>query len=116
MEEQNITAPNPWGTTISQIMAARINEQAKSRPGFNPRPPGIAIEGSATTAVLKFMREHPRIMFTHSALVHQTGRTRVAVDWALIRLRDWGLIETFPDPRSPRYHRYRITTKGLQDE
>lgn len=109
-----MTQLNPWGATISQIMAARVSERLKPGAGFNPRPPGIAIEGSATTAVLKFLRENPRVWFNHAMLVHQTGRSRVAVDWALIRLRGWGLVETCEDPRSSKYFRYRITSKGMK--
>lgn len=110
----NQNSPNPWGNMFAQLTAVRIREQIKPGAGFNPRPPGIAIEGSATTAVLKFMQQHPRIWFNHASLVHQVGRSRVSVDWALIRLRGWDLIETCPDPRSPRYHRYRVTKKGLE--
>lgn len=88
-------------------MASRIREQAKPT-AFNPRPPGAPIEGSATNAVLAFMRKNQRIWFTHKALVHHTGRSRVAVDWALIRLRSWDFVETCEDPRSPRYFRYRL--------
>jgi len=49
-------------------------------------------------------------------LIRATGRTHAAVSFALMYLRDQGLIEAFPDAaRNPRYYRYRIK-KAAPDE
>ena len=105
-----------------QIQAARelgTSEQPQL-VWFNPRPPGAPINGSATTAVLELMRAYPMRWFVHKDLVSMVNRdrpdgqahSRSAVDWALIRLRSWGMVETCEDSRSPRYLRYRITPEG----
>lgn len=102
----------------AQIQAAREAGAFEPPPlvAFNPRPPGVAIEGSATTAVLDFMRQHPRRFFTHHEILRAVGRSRVSVDWALIRLRSWGLVESVPDAgRNSRYLRYRIVNKKVED-
>lgn len=54
---------------------------------FNPRPPGVPVQGSATEVVLGFLRENPERWFTHQEIMHRVQRTKPAVDWALIRLR-----------------------------
>lgn len=102
----------------AQIQAARDAGafQTPQLVAFNPRPPGVAIQGSATTAVLEFLRANPRRFFTHHEILSAVGRSRVSVDWALIRLRDWGLVESVPDSaRNSRYLRYRIVNKKVED-
>ncbi len=77
---------------------------------YNPRPPGVIREGSATDVVLAFLRNHPRRFFCHYEILSATGRSKVAVDWALIYLKNQDLIECVPDSiRNSRYLRYRIT-------
>lgn len=102
----------------AQIQAAgQVGDLQSTRmvAAFNPRPAGQAISGSATDAVLAVLRSHPLRWFNHAELMslinadREQPFSRVAMDWALIRLRDWSLIDTVPDEsRNPRYLRYRI--------
>lgn len=83
---------------------------------FNPRPPGIPIKGSATSLVLEFLMKNPARWFTHQQIVEAVGCSRVSVDWALIRLRNWKIVEIVPDEaRNSRYLRYRISKKKVED-
>lgn len=76
-------------------------------PHFNPRPPGV-MQGGATETVLVYLRAHPGRYFRLGHLIAETGCSRAALGWALIRLQRWGLVETIPDPlRNSRYLRYR---------
>lgn len=89
-------------------MAERFSEPT-SQARFNPRPPGVIRPGSATQAVLDFLRQHPGRHWSHSEIVNQTGLSPKSVDWACIFLRSKGLVICFPDSaRNPRYHRYGI--------
>lgn len=102
----------------AQIQSARDSGALESPRlvTFNPRPAGQAINGSATDAVIGVLRACPLRWFNHSELLRiiNAGRdadkfSRIALDWALIRLRDWSLIDTAPDEsRNPRYLRYRL--------
>lgn len=98
---------NPWGTFISQLESAAAVEKPK-RGSYNPRPAGVIQPGSATAAVLDFLRSKPHAFFTHSQIQAATGKTKVAIDWGLIYLKSQGLVEVTSDPRSERYHRYRM--------
>lgn len=84
---------------------------------FNPRPPGAPIKGSATSAVLAVLKASPLRWFTEHELkaLANHGRaegelfSRVAISWALIRLRGWKWIDSATDDsRNPRYLRYRL--------
>lgn len=79
-------------------------------PRYNPRPPGVIRDGSATEAVLAFLRQaRPRWCACHQ-IQAATGRTDKAVSWALLYLRAQRLVEVTPDgSRNPRYLRYRAT-------
>jgi hypothetical protein len=88
-------------------------EQApRAVPRFNPRPPGEICPGSTTEAVHDFLRRRrdiaPNSWIPRSLVVHATGRTGKAVDWALTFLRAKGLVESSEDPRNARYLRYRL--------
>ena len=79
-------------------------------PRYNPRPPGVIREGSATAAVLVFMLAKRGMFMTHAQIVKGTGRSAKSVDWALLFLRSQGLVECVPDTaRNSRYLRYRAT-------
>lgn len=97
---------------VAQVQIS--SQEPRPRPHrFNPRPPGVIRPGSATEAVLEFLREHPGRFFRHSQIVQGCGRSKVAVDWALAYLRELGLAEAIPDPlRNARYMRYRIVRSG----
>ena len=88
--------------------AAEANQPATPRRHFNPRPPGVIQSGSATEAVLEYLRAHPGFR-TRGQIMLGTGRSHSSVSWALIRLRHWGRIDCVDDPRSPSWHRYRIS-------
>ena len=91
---------------VDQLLALK-REPAKVR--FNPRPPGVIQPGSASEAVLHILRSNPGRFYVCKQLIKETGRTHAAVSFALLYLRDQGLIEAFPDAaRNPRYMRYRI--------
>ena len=65
----------------------------EKRVRYNPRPPGQVQGGSATDDVLRLMRAHPRRRWRRAQLLHLTGRTESAIDWALAYLRHQGLID-----------------------
>lgn len=82
-------------------------------PRFNPRPPGVIRDGSATEVVLAFLYEHPARWFVHHEIMVATGRSRAAVDWALIFLRQHGLVDCVSNSsRNPRYLRYRAAKES----
>jgi hypothetical protein len=79
-------------------------------PRFNPRPPGVIREGSATDRVLKMLRSSPSWR-TRAQISWATGLSHGALTWALIYLKAHGLIEHIGDPaRNARYFRYRATS------
>lgn len=96
-------------------MAGQLLRMADGRamkleqPRFNPRPPGVIREGSATDAVLQVLEKHPGRFFTCCELISRTKRTHASVSWALLYLRGQGLVHVTGDgARNPRYLRYRI--------
>lgn len=104
----------------AQIQQARESGALQSPQliAFNPRPPGAPIGDSATTATLALLTKNPARWFTHQEIQaainaqREEGAkfSRVSVDWALIRLASWSLIERVPDhARNPRYLRYRLS-------
>lgn len=99
---------------ISQLMACAVSQPPAPRKRFNPRPPGVIQRGSATDAVLAFLRESGRF-HTMAQIMWKTGRSHSAVSWALIRLRAWGLVRTIGDTsRNSRYLRYAVKNTGEQ--
>lgn len=76
-------------------------------PRYNPRPAGTIREGSATEAVLIFLRSREGQWFNHFQIVKLTGRTAKSVDHALLYLRAQRLVEFSSDVRNSRYKRYR---------
>lgn len=95
---------DPFASMADQLQ--RFGTQPQP-PHFNPRPPGV-MQGGATETVLVYLRAHPGRYFRFGHLIAETGCSRAALGWALIRLQRWGLVETIPDPlRNGRYLRYR---------
>lgn len=83
---------------------------------FNPRPAGVIQPGSATEAVLAFLRDSPGLK-TEAQIVWAVKRSHSAVSWALIRLRGWKLVEAVPDhSRNGRYLRYRVAERGGDEQ
>lgn len=78
---------------------------------FNPRPPGVIREGSATAAVLAFLLSHRGKRFSAYQVIHATGCTTKATSWALVYLQRQGLIDATSDPRNERYQRYECNEK-----
>lgn len=100
-----------WQSVIANL-GTHTASGAQAPRRFNPKPRGVVQHGSATDAVLRFLTERSGVFFTHAQIVAHTSRTVKAVDWALIFLRDQGLIEAVPDAqRNPRYRRYRAPRK-----
>lgn len=92
---------------ITAQLAARFSEPL-SQPRFNPRPPGVIRPGSATQAVLAFLRENPTRYFTCFDLCRNTQRSPKSVNHACLYLRAQSLICAYPDSaRNPRYMKYR---------
>lgn len=90
-----------------------IEEPATAAPRYNPRPPGVIQPGSASEAVLGVLRGNPGRFFTAQQLIRGTGRSHAAVSFALLYLRDKGMIQAFPDAaRNPRYRRYRVAPEA----
>lgn len=79
------------------------------QPRYNPRPPGVIRDGSATDSVLRVLTSHPGRFFTACELISRTNRSHAAVSWALLYLRAQGLVLVSGDSaRNPRYLRYRV--------
>lgn len=100
-------ANNPWSSLVTSL-AALPAAAPKGAPRFQPRPKGVIRPGSATEAVLVFLRATPHRFYRHHEIVEHVGRSKVAVDWALIFLREQALVECIPDSiRNSKYMRYR---------
>lgn len=93
---------------LMRIAADGRNAMKLEVPRYNPRPPGVIREGSATDAVLKILQSHPKRYFTCGDLITRTKQTHAAVSWSLIYLRRLGVIETAKDHRQDNWLRYRI--------
>ena len=77
------------------------------RERFNPRPSGVIRDGSASDAVLQFLRVAGGFK-TEAQIIWKVGRSHAAISWALLYLRRQGLVEARPDlTRSSRYKKYR---------
>lgn len=98
-----------WAAAMMQLAANRPAEPSRVQ-SYNPKPRGIPREGSATEAVLVFMRGSGRVTHTFQQLQAATGRTHKALCWALIYLRELGYIESTSDAsRNSRYLRYSLS-------
>lgn len=98
-----------WGTT--SLVSAKPESKIER---YNPRPPGVICEGSATAFILNFLRENPHQYFTAGVIVKATGRSKKAVSWGLLYLRRLGLIEAVGDElRNSRYLLYRHVVPDL---
>lgn len=83
---------------------------------FNPRPAGVIREGSASEAVLKFLRASPGFR-NESQILWATKRSHSAISWALMYLARQGLIESAPEiHRNTRYRRYRAKPQEQSNE
>jgi hypothetical protein len=96
-------------------MAGQLIRMADGRamkleqPRYNPRPPGVIREGSATDAVYQVLHANPKRFFTCGELMNRTKRSHAAVSWALIYLRDvLHVVETTSDSRQGNWLRYRF--------
>lgn len=97
----------------AQWMAAQLAAMGRQQglgltvPRYNPRPPGVIHEGSATFAVLAWLRANPSRWFSHYELQRSTKRTKNSIDFALAYLRAQELVVVAADSgRNPRYLRY----------
>lgn len=81
-----------------------------AQPRFNPKPQGIPQSGSATEAVFAYLDTRRGAWITHKQVIASCQpHSRAAIDWGLIRLRDWGVLDIASDgARNPRYHLYRL--------
>lgn len=99
-------------SSFLQQLASATHKPTEVKQRFNPRPPGVIREGSASEAVLMVLRSHKGFL-TCGQLVFATKRNERTVAWSLIYLRSQGLIEAAPDARrSRRYLRYRAVPQA----
>ncbi len=90
-------------------MADGRNAMPLEIPRYNPRPPGVIREGSATDEVLKLLSAHPGRFFSYAEIRARCGhRSHAALSWGLIYLKRMGVVQTSSDARNPQYARYRI--------
>ena len=95
-----------------QAIAYAVSHSSAPPVRFNPRPPGVIREGSASDAVLQFLRSAPGFR-NESQIIWQTKRSHSAVSWSLLYLQRQGLIEAMPEVhRNARYKRYRAKPQG----
>jgi hypothetical protein len=109
----NMTDPFNW--QLGQLFAAARREPDAQAPRFNPRPAGVIQQGSATDAVLHFLRANRGRYFSRVEIIVATRRSEKSVDWALIFLRREGLADCIPDDRrNPRYLRHGANTETAE--
>jgi hypothetical protein len=95
--------------------AAKAKEEAACRAWpTNPFPFGIR-QGSVTDRVLQELRRAYPATLEHRQLRHRCQAGRGAVNWATSFLIHLGKVQSFPDPRSLQYRRYRLTPEGADD-
>lgn len=92
---------------LAQQIVQASESQEPRPPRFNPRPYGVMQRGAASD-ILAYIKQQPGRYFTSLDLISATQHTHSAVSWGLYFLRRLELIETAPDPRNPRYLRYRL--------
>lgn len=91
---------------------AESMQPSKKAQKFNPRPAGVIQPGSATEAVLGFLKDSPGLK-TEAQIIWATKFSHSAVSWALLRLRAWNKVEAIADPtRNSRYLRYKATAEA----
>lgn len=102
------------GFLVAQIVKSHMPKKVPQK--FNPRPPGVIQQGSATEAVLNFLLANHRF-YTQQQIMWATKRSHSAVSWALLRLRAWKRVEVIGDAaRNSRYLRYRAVSEGVSHE
>lgn len=85
-----------------QLLRCSVTMDRPQMP-VNPRPPGVVRPGSASEAVLVLMRAHPGRLFWRWQLIGSTGRSRKAVDYALLYLERTGAIDVIRDGAALRF-------------
>lgn len=99
---------------VANQIARRQATQDHEAPRYNPRPSTLMREGSTTELVLFHLVDCQKRYQSHDEIRQAVGKSKTAVDWALIFLRANGLVEGIPkDPRNPRYLRYKATDTAL---
>jgi hypothetical protein len=82
------------------------------------RPAGVILMGSTTDAVLQWLCRRPDGRWTENHVIERAlvvpGRKPGTVRWALVYLRQIGLVEASGDTRNARYLKYRVTPKGVE--
>lgn len=107
MGEMSETSQHVDFSLTWQLFHGPVSEHKSER--FNPRPPGVIREGSASDAVLKFLIEAGGFK-TEAQILWKVRRSHSAVSWACLYLLRQGLIEARPDVlRNSRYKKYRAT-------
>ena len=103
-------SPFVWMAAQAQRASAPA---APGRSPFNPRPPGQIVEGSASSIVLRFLKQHRGVSFGHTQLLKHTGCTPSALIWACSFLVREGFIVAVPDAIAGR-RRLRYAYTGLR--
>jgi len=98
---------------LAQQIVQASETQEPRPPRFNPRPYGVMQRGAASD-ILAYIKQQPGRYFTSLELIAATQHTHSAVSWGLYFLRRLQLIETAPDPRNPRYLRYRLVVSRAE--
>ncbi len=102
-----------WLAQQIAAVANRDMHEGTEASRFNPRPPGVIRDGSATQAVFAFLDQRRGVFFTRLQIVTATGRSERAVDWALLFLKAQQKCKAVEDiNRNPRYLRYGIAKEG----
>lgn len=95
--------------------AAKAKEEARHAAWpANPFSPGIR-QGSTTDRVLQELRRAYPQALEHGQLRHRCQAGRGAVNWATAFLIHLGKVQSFTDPRSPLYRRYRLAPGEVDD-
>lgn len=100
-----------WMACQLSRMADGRNAMPLELPRYNPRPPGVIRDGSASHAIVMFLAAHPHRFFCESDFIRNTNRSRASITWALHYLTGICVLEAINDGRHARFQKYRMARK-----
>lgn len=95
-----------WDLLVAQ--AYQKTSEAPPAIKKKSRPPGQIISGSTTDMVFALLKRTHGYL-THAQIAQRVGRSRGAVNWALVYLvKQQKIVAVSDAKRNPRYFKYKL--------